>query len=63
MQKKKIVNKLLLARDKFMPEIPLRQSGFTYSFCGSFIQNKKKYKNKKGSKFIYQNKLDKPALI
>ena len=46
-----------------MPEMPLRQSTFTYSFCGSFIQSKKNYKNKKGSKFIYQNKLDKTALI
>ena len=27
----KIVNKFLLAADKFMPEMHLRQPGFTYS--------------------------------
>ena len=31
-----IVNKLLLARDKFMPEMHLRQPGFTYSACKPF---------------------------
>ena len=30
----KIVNKLLLAGDKFMPEMHLKQPGFTYSACG-----------------------------
>ena len=29
-----IVNKFLLAGDKFMPEIQLKQPGFTYSACG-----------------------------
>ena len=28
-----IVNKLLLAGDKFMPKIHLKQLGFTYSAC------------------------------
>ena len=31
-----IVKKLLLARDKFMPEMHLRQPRFTYSACGPF---------------------------
>ena len=35
-----IVNKLLLLRDKFMPEMYLRQPGFTYSACGPFTKNK-----------------------
>ena len=35
-----IVNKLLLAGDKIMPEIHLRQPGFTYSGCGLFTKNK-----------------------
>ena len=30
---KEIVNKLLLAGDKFMPKIHLKQLGFTYSAC------------------------------
>ena len=37
-----IVNKLLLAGDKFMPEMHLRQLGFTYSICGPFTKNKQK---------------------
>ena len=36
------VIKLLLVDDKLMPEIHLKQPGFTYSACGSFIKNKEK---------------------
>ena len=36
----KIVNKILLAGDTFMPEIYLKQPGFTYSACGTFTKNK-----------------------
>ena len=35
-----IVNKFLLAGDKFMLEIHLRQPGFTYSACVPFTRNK-----------------------
>ena len=42
-----IVNKFLLAGDKSMPELHLRQPGFTYSACGPFTKNKEKNKNKK----------------
>ena len=35
-----IVNKFLLAGDKFMPEMNLKQLGFTYSTCGTFTKNK-----------------------
>ena len=48
-----IVTKFLLAGDKFMPEMHLRQpasldkSGFTYNACGPFTKNKKEYKNLK----------------
>ena len=37
-----IVNKFLLAGDKFMPEAHLRQPGFTYSACGPFTKNKQR---------------------
>ena len=37
-----IVNKSLLGGDKFMPEIHLRQRGFTYSAFGPFTKNKEK---------------------
>ena len=35
-----IVNKFLLADDKCMPEMHLKQPGFTYSACGLFTKNK-----------------------
>ena len=37
-----IVNKFLLARNKFKPEMHLRQPGFTYSACGPFTKKKQK---------------------
>ena len=37
-----IVNTFLLAGDKFMPEMHLRQPDFTYSACGPFTKNKKR---------------------
>ena len=37
-----IINKFLLARDKFMPEMHLKQPQFTYSACGPFTKNKEK---------------------
>ena len=35
-----IVNNFLLARDKFISEMNLRQPGFIYSACGPFTKNK-----------------------
>ena len=37
-----IVNKFLLAGDKFMPEMHLKQPGFTCSACGPITKNKKR---------------------
>ena len=37
-----IVNNFLLLSDKFMPEIHLKQPGFTYSACGPFNRNKER---------------------
>ena len=51
-QMNKIVNKFLLARDKFVPEMYLRQPGFTYSVCGPFTKNKE-YKNLKKQEIHY----------
>ena len=42
-----IVNKFLLAGNKFMPEIDLRQPGFTYSACGPFTKIKQRIKSLK----------------
>ena len=40
-----IVNKFLLASDKFMPGMHLKQPGFTHSACGPFTKNKKGIQN------------------
>ena len=57
-----IVNKYLLAGDRFMPEIHLKQPGFTYSACGPFTRNKErieKFMQSGNTDFIYRNELDK----
>ena len=56
------VNKFLLVGDKFMPEMHIRQPGFTYSTCGPFTKNKKKiqkFKETGDTSYIYKNELDK----
>ena len=58
----KIVNKFLLAGDKFMSEIHLKQPGFTYSACGPFTKNKEriqKFKETGNTNYIYKTELDK----
>ena len=37
-----IVNKFLLAGDKFMPKMHLKQPVFIYSVCGPFTENKER---------------------
>ena len=57
-----IINNFLLAGDKFMPEMHLKQPRLTYSACGSFTKNKErmqKFKQTEGSRYIYKNELDK----
>ena len=48
-----IVNKFLLAGDTFMPEMHLRQPGFTYSACGPFTKNKEKIQVYEDRKYIF----------
>ena len=53
-----IVNKFLLAGDKIMPEMHLRQPRFTYSVCRPFTKNKEriqKFIETGDSRYIYQN--------
>ena len=55
-----IVNKFLLAGDKFMPEMHLKQPGFTYSACGLFTKNKEriqKFKETGDTSYIYKMNL------
>ena len=57
-----IVNKVLLVGDTFMPEMHLKQLGFTYSVCGPFTKNKErieKFMQTGNTNFIYKNELDK----
>ena len=56
-----IVNKFVLAGDKFMPKMHLRQPGFTYITCVWFTKNKErieKFKETGDSRYIDQNELD-----
>ena len=57
-----IVNKFLFAGDTFMPNIHLRQPGFTYSACEPFTRNKQriqKFMQTGDTNYIYKNELDK----
>ena len=59
---KKVINKFLLAGDKVMPEMHLRQPQFVYSACGPFTRHKeriKKFKQTGDTRYIYRNELDK----
>ena len=42
-----IINKFLLAGDKFMPEMHLKEPGFTYSVCVPFTKIKEESKKLK----------------
>ena len=57
-----IINKYLLAGDKLMPQLHLRQPGFTYSAGELFTENKaqiQKFKETVDLRYIYPNELDK----
>ena len=71
-----IINMFLLAGDKFMPEMHLRQpavfnknkkqSGFTYSACGPFTKNKERiqrFLETSDTRYIYKNQLDKACFL
>ena len=50
-----------MAGDKFMPEMHLRQPGFTYSACGPFTKNKEriqKFMQTGDTNYVYRNDLD-----
>ena len=57
-----VINKFLLAGDKFMPEMHLRQPRFVYSACRPFTRHKeriKEFKRTGDTRYIYRNELDK----
>ena len=52
----------MLAGDKFMPEMHLRQPRFVYSACGPFTRHKeriKEFKRTGDTRYMYINELDK----
>ena len=57
-----IVNMFLLVGGKFMPEMHLKQPGFTYSTCGTSTKNKErieKFMQTGNIDFIHKNERDK----
>ena len=57
-----IVNTFLLGGDKFLPEMHLKQPGFTYGACSPFTKNKEiieKFMQTGNTDFISKNELDK----
>ena len=57
-----VINNFLLAGDKFMSEMHLRQPQFVYSACGPFTRHKEriqKFKQTGDTRYIFRNKLDK----
>ena len=57
-----VINKFLLAGDKFMPEMHLKQPRFVYSACGPFTRHKeriKEFKRTGDTRYIYRNELNK----
>ena len=55
-----IINKFVLAGEKYMPQMHLKQPGFTYSAYGPFTKNKEKIKKiKRDRRYIYKDELDK----
>ena len=61
-----IINKFLLAGDKFMSEMHLKDPIVgTYRACGPFIKNKQriqKFLETRDLRYIYRNELDKACL-
>ena len=60
-----IVNNFLLAGDKFMPAMHLRQPEFSHSACEPFTRNKQriqKFMQTGDTNYICKNELDKACL-
>ena len=58
--------KFLLAGDKFMPEIHLRQPQFTYSACGPFTRHEEriqKFKETGDTNYMFKKELDKAYFV
>ena len=61
-----LINKFLLAGDKFMPEIHLSHPQFTYSACGPFTRHEEriqKFKETGDTNYVFKNVLDKACFV
>ena len=62
----KIINKFLLTGDKFIPELHLKQAGFTYSACGPFTKHRERIQKFRGTgnlKHLHGNELENLVLL
>ena len=53
---------ILLTGDKFMPELHLKEPGFSYGACGAFTKYRERSQNCRETgnlKHLYRNELDK----
>ena len=60
------INKFLLTGDTFMPELHLKQPGFTYGACESFAKHCKRIQNFRETgnlKYLYRNELDRTRFV
>ena len=58
----KIINEFLLTGGNYMPELHLKQPGFTYSACGPFTKHHEKiqkFRETGNLKHLYRNELGK----
>ena len=61
-----LISKFLLAGDKFMSEIHVIQSQFTYSACGPFTRHEEriqKFKETGDTNYVFKNELDKACFV
>ena len=62
----KIINKFLLTGDKFMPELHLKQPGFTYCACGPFTKHCERiqeFRETGNLKHLHRNELGKAFFV
>ena len=62
----KIINKFFLNEGKFMPDLHLKQLGFTYSAFGPFTKHQeriKKFRETCNLKHLYKNELEKTCFV
>ena len=62
----KLINKFLLTCDKFMPELHLKQPGFTFSASGPFTKHCEriqKFRETGNLKHLYRNELNKACFV